>query len=506
MTAVAAGLGRADEGAASWLGWPAALAIAAIGAMLQWAVLPTGTDVSWLLTVGERVLGGETLYVDVLESNPPASVLIYLPAVALEHVTGARAETIVVLATIVAALLSLAASSALLARAGRPLPPLGLAIGATILIIFPAGAFAQREHIALLAMLPLLALTATRLDGWRPSFKVAAAVGLLAGVAMAIKPLFALAALLPAVTAAVVSRSPRAMVRPEHVVAGVAVVAYGAAAYMAFPAFFETMLPILREVYLPAGKPAAAVLGQPGVLWLAALLALIPLHAGARVADARTGTLLAAAIGFAAAFVIQHKGWAYHALPAFGLALFAAGFALAGTPHRSARLKRLFAAATFAAGLSGMLWMAAGDGGQPDLRREAAALIKGRTVTAITSDISLANPLTRDLGGRFVGTMTAQWITGAAYDRLRAEGDDPAVVAASNAYIALDRRYLTDDIVRRRPEVVLVEAGGFDWLAWARADPAFAAAFDGAYERALTADGVEVWTRRGDLPAPVPAG
>lgn len=506
MTAVAAGLGRADERPASWLGWPAALAIAALGALLQWAVLPTGTDVSWLLSVGERVLGGETLYVDVLESNPPASVLIYLPAVALEHLSGVRAETIVILATIAAALLSLAGFSAILARAGRPLPPLGLAIGSAILIVFPAGAFAQREHIALLAMLPLLALTAARLEGFRPSFPVVAAVGLLAGLAMAIKPLFALAALLPALTAAVVSRSPRALVRPEHFVAGIVVVGYGAAAYAAFPAFFETMLPILKEVYLPASKPAAVIFGQPGVLWLAALIGLIPLYAGARVTDPRTGTVLAAAIGFAAAFVIQHKGWAYHALPAYGLALAAAGFALVGTPQRPASLGRLFAVATLAAGLSGMLWMAAGDGGQPDLRARAAALIKGRTVTAITSDISLANPITRDLGGRFVGTMTGQWITGAAYDRLRTAGDDPAVVAASNAYIALDRRYLADDIVRRRPEVVLVEAGGFDWLAWARADPAFAAAFDGTYERALTADGVEVWTRRGVLPAPASAG
>jgi len=37
--------------------------------------LPANTDVGWLLTVAERVLDGQRLYIDVIETNPAMAVL-----------------------------------------------------------------------------------------------------------------------------------------------------------------------------------------------------------------------------------------------------------------------------------------------------------------------------------------------------------------------------------------------------------------------------------------------
>ena len=54
---------------------PALLALAAI---VQQSMIGLDTDVSWLITVGEKVLDGQRLYIDIFEVNPPASVLIYL--------------------------------------------------------------------------------------------------------------------------------------------------------------------------------------------------------------------------------------------------------------------------------------------------------------------------------------------------------------------------------------------------------------------------------------------
>ncbi|HLH48128.1 MAG TPA: hypothetical protein VKV96_02200, partial [Roseiarcus sp.] len=59
---------------------PAAAALAALAIGL-WR--PVNTDISWLLTVNERILAGATPYKDVIELNPPASILLYrIPALA----------------------------------------------------------------------------------------------------------------------------------------------------------------------------------------------------------------------------------------------------------------------------------------------------------------------------------------------------------------------------------------------------------------------------------------
>ena len=52
----------------------------------------TVSDVSWLITVDEKWLSGATPYRDVIEVNPPASLLLYWPAVALAQLTNLTPE------------------------------------------------------------------------------------------------------------------------------------------------------------------------------------------------------------------------------------------------------------------------------------------------------------------------------------------------------------------------------------------------------------------------------
>src|SRR5690349_11187977 len=58
--------------------WAVPAAVLAAAVLLRFFLL-ANTDVSWLLTVAERVLDGQRLYIDVIETNPPAAVLLYLP-------------------------------------------------------------------------------------------------------------------------------------------------------------------------------------------------------------------------------------------------------------------------------------------------------------------------------------------------------------------------------------------------------------------------------------------
>jgi hypothetical protein len=67
------------------------LTVVAAAAALR-AIGHLDTDVSWLITLGEKTLLGRCPYIDFLEVNPPASILLYLPAVAAARVAHVPAE------------------------------------------------------------------------------------------------------------------------------------------------------------------------------------------------------------------------------------------------------------------------------------------------------------------------------------------------------------------------------------------------------------------------------
>ena len=140
-------------------------------------VLAANTDVSWLLTIGERVLDGQRLYVDVFEVNPPMAVLVYIPGIVIARALELPVEAVIDGLIFTAIFVSLAIvarilknSSVLPGATSWPLAPLGFAV----LAILPMQAFGQREHIAILELLPLFAVFAVRMV--RRSRKASAAL------------------------------------------------------------------------------------------------------------------------------------------------------------------------------------------------------------------------------------------------------------------------------------------------------------------------------------------
>ena len=71
--------------------WSAAAVVLALAAMAFQAVMPTKDDISWLIINAQALIDGKELYKDIVETNPPLSVLLYVPAVLIEYLTGLRA-------------------------------------------------------------------------------------------------------------------------------------------------------------------------------------------------------------------------------------------------------------------------------------------------------------------------------------------------------------------------------------------------------------------------------
>lgn len=523
MTSVADALpqqpGAAGRG--ERLGLLAAFAAGLALTILVQAFNPGVTDVAWLFAVGERILDGERLYVDILEVNPPASLLIYLPALMVERATGLAAET-VLLATLTAGLAAaLVAADRILARA-RPLrhrPLIAFAVLAAVGALV-GNCFGQREHVALVALLPILASIAAQIERphARPPLR-SLAVGLCAGAAIAIKPHFAAVVLLPQAYAFLRLRDLKVFFNLENWTIAAVGALYLASTAVLYPAFWSDVLPLVSGVYREARLPLAD-LGPAALIFLLAPLAFLVILRGRPIPPVSAVAFLAGA-GFVLSFLEQGKGWPYHIVS--GLALFlVAMVAMAARAFddraagRADRV-RLALAIVCILVLTGQTWRRTAPVPEPANAVEAlvAGLAERPRIMSISGDLAMGHPLTRRVGGVWAASTPTLWV----HENIDLiEYDHPeryAALAPSLArWAALERDRLVADLARR-PDVILVDLGPTDraaffadpdtapdWLDWALEDPRVGAILADYVEAGRT-DDVAVLARRdlSDAPA-----
>jgi hypothetical protein len=452
------------------------------------------TDVSWLLTVGEHVLGGARLYTGIVELNPPASVWIYLPGIAAAHAFGVTPE----FAT-AALMFVLAAGSCLLA--GRILAVAGILrramyapvalCAAVVLFLLPGLCFAQREHFALVTLLPFMAVVGARLKGHPVGLPLALLAGIGAGVTMAIKPHFLLAVAPMLLFLTWRRRSLKAALQAESWAAATVVIAYAAVAVELYPAYFSQALPLVTTVYLPVRVGMVALWTSPAAL-LYLLACALALQIGRReLAHSFAALPLLASLGFAAAMWVQGKGYPNHIYPAVALAMLSLGWLVA--ERRVAGGRELFGSvAWLLLGGTALVFFDFGLG-RPYVR--TAELVRQLApprprIIVAASNLSIGHPLTRWVGGTWVGTRGSLWATGTARELLRTERD-PARRQRLEIAIAQDRRLWVADVLRKRPDVVLADEGGRQWIAH---NPDVRAAL-ASYRVGGTSDGITVLLR-----------
>jgi len=472
---------------------PLVLVVAAAVLVRLWIV--TATDVSWLITLSEKVLDGTRLYVDLIEVNPPASVLLYLPAVALARAIGIAPEIVVNALVFLAVGASLGFAGRILARA-RLLEGVDgwtlAAFAAFLLLVFPARTFAQREHVAVIVLLPALAVYVARARSFAPGVAAAMVAGIGTGIAVSIKPHFAFAVAFAAAAAAFHARSWRVLVAPEQWIAAAIVAAYGTSIFVFYPQFITDVLPLVQAVYVPVRRSLWAILAHTSViLWLVSIFIVARQRRNA-VFDSRFSILLAASCGFALAYVLQGKGWPYHTYPMLALALLALAVLLSARAGKDARMERLglFAGSVglVAAGFYAMSLAVDFTPLAQSIRQSLTRL----KVLAISPDIGLGHPLVRQVGGIWVQRVACLWITNNAEWLLRTE-TSPAAAARLEAYAAADRAGLLEDIRRAKPDIILLDAV---WEGRTHADPALSDLL-GAYRETERQAGVIVLRRQG---------
>lgn len=470
-------------------------------------------DVSWFITFAEKYLDGSVPYVDVTDPNPPAAFLALAPALRLARTLDVAAEAVVAAFVFLFAGASIAAS-ALVFRFGprRSREDWGLLLNAAIflLLVAPAIVFAEREHLALLAMAPMLATLAVTAEGGRPPRWLRALAGIGAGVAACFKPFFALAVAAAALALAARERSLRPLLNLETAAAAGVCAIYGVATLLFFPAYAEYALPVIAQVYQPARDSfvnlALLSLAPINVALLVALamaaangFATPPVAPGF-VAPATARVCAFASIGFLIGFFVQGKGWMNHAYPGIALALLAwTFFALDGHPRaRAAREGRLFKfvflpAFIAAPAMFGAIKLIGDVEEHPGLRAEIARVAPAHPrVIAMARQLDYGHPVTRQLAGTWVGRPNALWTASLAAYLLREE-KDPARRLRLEDYRRRDLAGFAEDVRTGRPDVIVVEDK--DTREWVAKQPETARVLDD-YEKTGAAEAIEIWTRK----------
>ena len=445
------------------------------------ALNPLTSDVAWLITVAERMLEGQRLYLDIAETNPPMSVWIYLPWTALANWLQVDPGAVVAIATIAFAFLCMVFCDRILAPLFAPQwRPVAWVLGTVVLCVVPGTAFAQREHVAILALLPALCALYAAATGRRETWAQAIGCGLLAGLALALKPHLGLGLLLPALALAWSSRSLAPVLARRHLIAAAVVVAYSGGVILLYPAFGEVMLPLVNETYLPMRLHIARQVINPHVMLYMAFTAGFAWLNRDRLGRLEVLVPLLASVGFFVAYFLPGKGFAYHLLPASSVMVLA--FALTLLTHRHlvrghhAMLATSFIALSLLA-LPIPAWLAM-DRWQDGLVDAVDDYGPITSIALISDDLGQASPLHRTLGAELVNNGPSLWAARGALTQA-ARTTDPERQRYLLGLSDADRIALRERIATENPEILLVSDGAVDWQAWADEDVEFKALFAG---------------------------
>ena len=457
----------------------ASLVATAMAISIQSLWIPIDADVSWLITVCERVLTGDRLYVDIFEINPPASVWMYLPLVWLAKLVGARPEALVAAGFIAGGLASAFATLRIVASvdytAKRPWLAAALPF---IALVLPMALFAQREHAALLLALPSLAALAVLAEDGPLKKRTIIATGLAAGLTVVIKPYFLLAVAIPAGWAMWRRRTVAPFL--PGVIAGALAVALYAIAMFLFAGAYLSWLPVIAHTYGPMHETLWKLLLGPSFYPAICVGLLFLLR---RPPSSIAVTWLLGAAGFLLATFIQAKNYPNHWLPQAGLSLAAVALMLdSPAVVRSRRLLVALGVATVA--LCEMYrWIIWPD---PAVASAIERVAPARpTMIALSPQLTTGHPVTRNVGGHWVGSRAGLFTaSGAAYVGL----SDPAARAAYDE----DVQSFATDVQRHSPDVVLVYRPSKRWL---MREPPIRQAMR-SYRPAATTTDTEIWVRR----------
>jgi hypothetical protein len=394
--------------------------VAAIVTILLTAAFAQTTlspDVAWQIWIAHHLRMGARLYVDILEVNPPLWFWMGVPVDWLAERLGVLPEPLMVIATGFASLSSVAATGRLLVYIPAERRGVLLVYAALILMFMPLSDMGQREQLVAIGALPYIALIARRVQARNSedreiSVFLALAVGTGAALGFALKHYFLLVPL--ALEGWLLFEQGRAWrpLRPETVGVVMVGLLYAAAMALYSRDYFTTMLPLVDLAYgAMQARDWSAMFQPPQWIWLAILpLALSRPRLLGRAAPFTTA-LLIASLSFAASWLIQFKGWPYHAIPTSACVALALAALLAERWPSVSAIVRVTAPTILILPLAYAIHLGPYRNVlAPQTRPLLTGLMRGDSVAFVTTQAAYSWPLMNERGFRYPSRYYTFWM------------------------------------------------------------------------------------------------
>ena len=451
-------------------------------------------DVSWFIDFAERTFNGAIPYVEVSDPNPPASIMIYMPALLVAKWTGIKVEALVAAMTF-----AMAIASAKMASSFDPDRRSVTYLAALFsLTVVPAAMFAEREHYAAIAALPAAAAIVAAGRGLHISTAMKLAAGAAGALTVAFKPHFAAALAIPAIYATARSRSLR-WISPWEVAAFAGVLAlYVATCYYAYPAYFSIALPEAIRLYAAAHASIWMAIESPNMWFMVAVVAVtIGLALRLDLSPAAAGAAFAS-LGFAIACFAQQRYQVNHTSAAVEIGAVALIEAAVSCGIRTLAIQATVIGLAVMSPIymrisSNLMQTMTEPGLVETIQRYLPA--EGGKLAAITESQELMWPAARLTGAKWVYRYNGLYRQGTA-DWLLEQNPDPKTTDYLRDVIASDQAQVAEDIANRRPDVVVIDDAAVRQRAFA--NPAVAAAMASYHLVANVPTSVrlvEIWTR-----------
>jgi hypothetical protein len=486
---------------------------------------PINHDVGAILAVSQRWVDGQKLYVDVIDENLPLTFIVHaLPVLTAKVLPGGVPFwfTAWVVAGIFGSFFACSRLIRLVPSADHALtagllPPVLL----FLFTVLPNEHFGQREHIMFVATAPYLFASMARAEGVSPSRRTGVAIGLVAGVAFALKPYFL------AIPAAVelyllVRRGWRTTFRDEipWCILAVAVV-HLVLMYTVFSAYGLFVMPLAIKAYSPIGDAGWWEI-LTGDVMAPTLIALLIFGAFAvfltRTLAARV--VVAFGIGAAISAIAQAKGWPYHLLPALSIAILLAALTISQTVDRYLPISRSshrLPVAVISATLMVLLYFHAAlytppffkqrqyeDSVGGILRHIVEQNAPHRTILTLSPGIYPFWPMLNYVHGRMTMRFLTMWVLQGVYATCE---DFPALYNPPDTMSDIEKFVydaVSQDFAKGKPDLLIVDTIPgmprcqgkiFDYLEYFRQNKVFDDAF-AHYEHLMDFDRYQIYRRK----------
>lgn len=466
-------------------------------------------DAAWYLYVADGLLHGKHLYTDFIEVNPPLGIWLTLPVAWLGDLTGLGSVNATYTVLLVLTVLPLLLVNRYL-RLMRDVPHAARALFcvviAAVILFMPAIDFAEREHLMILLFLPWPFLRLARARGASLGLLEASIVGLMAAMAICIKPQSLLAPLGVELVLLLRYRNFRGLFALENIVAAVFAALYAAAIFTFEPDFLGTIMNLGVKAYLPFyGYSNATV-------WLFSIRSILLVGFAMLLWQRTEGPLAdiaalsaAVAAGFILSYFIQYKGFSYQILPARIFASLACAAAISGIVTQ-VPFARWSSVTKFLVGVSALI-AAVDFGFQPQTYPNNGKVFDAgiaryapetRSIFVASTRVSHGFPFTLKRDLVWASRLPAQWLT--PYVASKWQGG----TLPHDDIIARALDWTVSDLVTFHPDIVFVDegteqfyvpGGRFDYVKFWSNDPRFASLWTG-YERRASMNGFAVYTAR----------